>query len=225
MRGDSIVRRKWWWFIPLILAMASTSLAQGLTPMPDGGRLLGAVTADVPGKWVVFAEGFLPVMPTTMDGGKAIFFQGTPGIYGVVFFPSGDGQPSITRVVLEGGSPPDPPDPPDPPGPDPPTPGGKWQMIFFNKAEELFKYPLGQQELLTSLVVRDKLKEEGHSLLRVLDDNALRDGVPSKYSAFVEEAIGKSLPLIVVAPKDGGKVKSFPLPASYDELLTLLEGL
>lgn len=94
--------------LAILALLPLSAVAQTITTKPDGGRLLGFAGSDVPGKWAVFAAGFLPVQPTVLDGGKCITWQGPAGDYGIVFFPP-DGEAITAKVTLGGENPQPPP--------------------------------------------------------------------------------------------------------------------
>ena len=112
-----------------VLLLCGPVLGQ-LVVLPAQGNLLGAATAPEPGKWIVFAEGFMPIQPVLVDGGKSILWEGKAGTYAVIYLPPGDGQPTVQRVTLGGDPGPDPP-PPVPPVP----PGERWAVIWNETAE------------------------------------------------------------------------------------------
>ena len=110
------------------------------------------------------------------------------------------------------------------PTPDPtPGPVGPKQMMFFVISNDLDQLPLGQRVILTSLNVRKNLEDKGHKFLLVVDDGQINEGVPSEYLAWIKAAKDKDLPLIAIAPKEGGKIVTYPMPKDYKELLELLE--
>jgi len=108
----------------------------------------------------------------------------------------------------------------DPPEP---VPDGPWQVMLFYDAATLDDLPEPQRQLLTSRVVRDRLRADGHVLLEVLESAVFRSGVPADYHPWVDAVIGDPLPRIALAPKAGGKVIDFPLPANVELLMALLE--
>ena len=197
-----------------VLLLCSSALGQ-LVVLPTPGNLLGAATAPEPGKWIVFAEGFMPVQPTLTDGGKTILWQGKAGLYAVVYLPPGDGQPVVQQVKLGEKEP-----GPDPP--DPPTPGGPYQLMMVYDADLLDNYPPQQRALLTSQTYRRQLVQTGHVVLEIVERAAL-DLPSQRYAAFFAVAKGKPLPLLLYAPKAGGDVKAVPLPANWQALQEVLK--
>jgi hypothetical protein len=119
---------------------------------------------------------------------------------------------------VTGGAAPEPPDPPEPP-----QPGGPFKIVMFYDASQLDNLPAGQRSLLTSLKLRQQLKEQGHDLLEILESSAVNDGVSVKYKAFIDTVKGDPLPRIAFCPIEGGFVLDFPLPTSYEDLLRLLK--
>jgi hypothetical protein len=109
--------------------MACSAWGQGLTVLPAAGHHLGAATAPEPGKWIVFSEGFMPIQPVLVDGGKTILWEGKPGTYAVIYLPPGDGQPVVQQVKLGEKEPS--PDPPVPPVP----PGERWAVIWEESSQ------------------------------------------------------------------------------------------
>ena len=111
---------------PILLAVVTLLLlplpaSAQITVLPTQGKSLGSASAPEPGKWIVFASGFLPVQPIVLDGGKTVLWEGDPGDYAVIYLPPGDGQPVVQRVTLGATSPPAPDPQPDPtPEPQPP---------------------------------------------------------------------------------------------------------
>ena len=113
------------------LCVCQLGVAADITPLPNPGNAVGLVLADQPGKWLVItvdrstlAIAFQQIK--LLDGGKAVYWEGKPGSYGVVFF-ADDGTQSTANLVL-GGSAPVPP----PPGPDP-SPGGLWNLTTISR--------------------------------------------------------------------------------------------
>jgi len=110
------------------------------------------------------------------------------------------------------------------PNPNPtPTPGQKHQVVMFHRAgEQLSMLPQGQRDLLTSLVLHKKLEGLGYEVIRILDDNAIKDGVPSKFVPWVSAVVNDPLPRWAMAPVEGGPIVDFPLPDDWDALMEKL---
>ena len=194
-----------------VLIVATVAHAQDLIVLPTEGKLLGYVSAPEPGKWVVIEKTeFVFVQPTVLEGGKSIMIEGTAGKYGVIYFPPGDDTQPMTQVVVLGGGEPDPPDPPEPSGP--------WQIMMFYDAQYLDDYQPEKRLLLNSLILRDKLEADGHVFLEALEKSDIRDGVPSRYTPWVNAVLNDPLPRIALAPLEGGKVMDFPLPENVEAL-------
>lgn len=223
---------------PILLAFSATLLLTLQAPaqisvLPTQGKSLGSASAPEPGKWIVFAAGFLPVQPVLMDGGKSIVWEGDAGDYAVIYLPPGDAQPVVQRVTLGDAKPPDP--QPDPePDPQPPPQPVKWQVAIFVESADLDTMPLPQLEITSSLVFRKTLESSGHKLLGVWDKDrpttTVCDGdvcrqvpVRGKHDAYWAAISGDPLPRVAIAPIGGGAVQDFPLPASAAELLQLLQ--
>jgi hypothetical protein len=118
------------------------------------------------------------------------------------------------------------PQPPDPPKPPEPNPGGKKQVAFVIESSNLDSLPLSQRSLLASLTLRQKLKEQGHQFLWILDKD-VRDptgNVPAAFAPFLGAAAGKPLPQLCFAPLGGGEVTSVAVPATEAELFKILDG-
>lgn len=204
--------------VVLLMISASVSPAQQLKTLPEPGKLLGYVAAEEPGKWLVFGPGGITIVqPTVIDGGKAVFWQGAAGEYAVVFLPPGDAQPLPINVVLGGPAPG--PDPPDPPTPEP---SGAKQIMMFYSGDQLDNLPAAQRELLTSLKLRQELVKAGHVVLEMVEASALSGAAPARYKAFFDAARDQPMPVLVYAPKTGGKVTAVPLPADRARLLEVL---
>jgi hypothetical protein len=223
---------------PILLAVVTLILitlpaSAQITVLPTQGKSLGSASAPEPGKWIVFAAGFLPVQPVLLDGGKTILWEGDAGDYAVIYLPPGDAQPVVQRVTLGDAKPPDP--QPDPgPDPQPPPTPTKWQVAIFVESADLDTMPLPQLEITSSLVFRKTLESSGHKLLGVWDKDrpttTVCDGdvcrqvpVGGKHDAYWAAISGDPLPRIAIAPIDGGAVQDFPLPATASELLQLLQ--
>ena len=223
---------------PILLAVVTLLLlplqaSAQITVLPTQGKSLGSASAPEPGKWIVFASGFLPVQPIVLDGGKTVLWEGDPGDYAVIYLPPGDGQPVVQRVTLGGVKPPDP--QPDPePDPQPPPQPAKWQVAIFVESADLDTMPLPQLEITSSLVFRKTLESSGHKLLGVWDkdrptttvcEGGVCRQVPTggKHDAFWAAVSGDPLPRVAIAPLGGGPVQDFPLPATAAELLQLLQ--
>jgi len=223
---------------PILLAVVTLILlplpaSAQITVLPTRGKSLGSASAPEPGKWIVFAAGFLPVQPVLLDGGKTILWEGDAGDYAVIYLPPGDAQPVVQRVTLGDAKPPDPQPDPDPDPQPPPTPT-KWQVAIFVESADLDTMPLPQLEITSSLVFRKTLESSGHKLLGVWDKDrpttTVCDGdvcrqvpVGGKHDAYWAAISGDPLPRIAIAPIGGGAVQDFPLPATAAELLQLLQ--
>ena len=194
------------------------------TPIPEGAYL-----AD--GGWEIIGATATQVADARKDAATLVW-TGTPGQYTIVYdgvllqdvtFTDGAGNPVTIRSYVGrikerasctiGG---------EQPGPDPPDPAGPWQIMLFYRADQLDDLPEPQRQILTSRKLRERLVKGGHVLLEVLEESSLGGSVPSSYKAWIDSVVGKPLPAIAIAPKDGGKVRSFELPANADLLMALL---
>lgn len=173
-----------------------------------------------PGKWVVCAPPgeytityqvrWIHIVPITFKDfdGKEVTFQNYLG--------SGDIDEKATFKVL-GGTPPIPPPPPPVP-----TPGGPYQVMLFYEWGQLDNLPQRQQELLTSLTIRDSIVQQGHVFLAAYDRSFVDSGKPADKAAWFRAVAGKTFPVVAFAPKDGGAIQVEPLPADQKALLELL---
>lgn len=66
--------------VATLLLLPLPALAQ-ISVLPTQGKSLGSASAPEPGKWIVFATGFLPVQPVLLDGGETILREGDAGDY------------------------------------------------------------------------------------------------------------------------------------------------
>ena len=114
------------------------------------------------------------------------------------------------------------PNPTPPPNPDPtPSPVSKYQVLFLLESNDLDNLPIGQVEILSGLVFRKQLAEKGHRLLGSFDVDSIKDSV--QFKPYATLAKGEKLPLVMLAPVDGGEIKSYPLPSNTGEMFKLLE--
>lgn len=106
----------------------------------------------------------------------------------------------------------------------PPPPPGKKQLAFFYRAEETERLPVGQRNLIKSLVQHEQIAKAGHVLLAVLDDGSIQSSsVPAELKLFVEAVKGATLPAVVYTSVDGGDVFVKPLPQDVTALLEVLK--
>lgn len=167
------------------------------------------VVCAPPGEYTIeYRLEWLHVVPVTfVDGsGKTITIQSYLG--------SGKPNWKATFKVV-GGTPPVPP-------PKPPTPGGPYQVMLFYEWAQLDNLPQRQQELLTSLTVRDSIVQAGHVFLAAYDRSYVDSGKPADKAAWFRAVAGKTFPVVAYAPKDGGAITVAALPADQKALLELL---
>jgi len=111
------------------------------------------------------------------------------------------------------------------PGPLPPDPQplpSKLQVAFIVESDTLDNLPASQQALLASVLIRDEMAKQGHKLIGVFDpDSASTAGDALK--PWLDAAKDKKLPLVAVAPIDGGTIHTFPLPENAEALWKLLK--
>ena len=119
----------------------------------------------------------------------------------------------------------DSPKPPDPPQPGPnPGPDQKYQIVFFLDADKLREMPSGQRHLVTSRVAWNALRDLGHTVVQVIDDDQIRDGVSERWKPWVAAVKGDPMPRVAMSPQSGGPIQDYPLPADYNALVELLGG-
>jgi hypothetical protein len=95
-------------------------------------------------------------------------------------------------------------------------------VILFYEWGQLDNLPSRQQELLTSLTVRDQIVAAGHVFHAAYDRSFVDSGKPADKAAWFRAVAGKTFPVVAFAPKTGGPVEVAPLPADLDGLLKLL---
>jgi len=130
-----MARIKWGAWGVLIL-VSSVAAAAEISTLPSPGKSVGVVMADQAGKWLVMTvdrQTFYFTFPdlTLLDGGKVCVWEGSPGVYGVVF-DGEDGTRKTTNVVLGSGTEPAPPSPPV-------VPDGLWGLTktAYQKAMDI----------------------------------------------------------------------------------------
>jgi len=201
------------------------------TTMPDGAIMSGGWTVGDGVQYLKCQDGIIHIW--AIPGDHKLKYSGYWVHTEAVTFTDGSGKEITIQSFLGSGfvseeagfkvlgDPPPGPDPDDPPGP---TPGGKYQIVYFLKAEELREMPAGQRYLLTSLKARKDLEALGHKVVQIIDDDAISDGVPSRWLPWVKTVINDPLPRVAFAPTEGGEIQDYPLPADYDALVALLGG-
>jgi hypothetical protein len=108
-----------------LLIFHAVCSADETTVFPEEGKAAAVCVTTEEGRWLVVADGFMPVAARTLrlaDGGSVVIWQGDPGDrYGAIFIPNDQDQPLQSHAVkLTGARPP--PGPGPEPGPDPPPP-------------------------------------------------------------------------------------------------------
>ncbi len=225
------------------LVLATAALAQITVPAetPPYTPIVASVITTVPtgatidGGWTV-SDGV-----HTLPCGNDLHVWASPGVHSIeykgfwlllkdVTFVDGNGQEiTITSYLghgfvneeaeftVTGGVDPEP-DPPLPPQ------DKKYQIVIFLVADEIEKLPDPQRELATSLKVREDLRDLGHEVVQVIDDDEIKEGVPVRWKPWIKAVLGRQLPQVALAPINGGPIKSYDLPDNYAGLLRLLEG-
>lgn len=214
---------------PLILVLASLAIAQEtqtLDTLPTEGKSAASVRTDAAGRWLVLSRDMLPVSALSWkltSGGSIVVFEGDPGeTFGVVFIPDKTNQPiAATRVTLGGCPDPSPPDPDPDPDPDP---NRKWQIMLFYESDDLDNLPVAQRELIAGRKFRQQLEARGHHFAGAYDVDAITrtSGELTTWWAAIQ---GDPMPRVALAPRAGGDVQDYPLPASVDEFYKLLGSL
>lgn len=230
----------------ILFSAACLSLVCGAEVLPTTGKSVGVVTSETAGKWVVFAEGFLPVSPKILEGGKVCVFEGPAGRYAVLRIPPGNEQPEVSIVVLGGAAPsppsppifppvvppappvppkPDPPPSPEPPRPDP-TPAGPRQVLILRESADDTP-AIGR--LIVSLQggkAHDYLKSKGHGCF-VLDADAKDEsGQPDANVARWKLVLaGVPMPIVAVLHTNGKLLgwKTIATTDTADNVLTFLK--
>ena len=199
-------------------AAAQEAAKTGLLILPSEGKAAASVQPSADGRWLVLRDG-APVPGEAFAlkaGGSILTFEGPPGgVYTVVFIPHDlDQAITATQMTLGGCEPP----------PPPPPPNGKWQVMLFYQSSELDNMPLAQRELIAGRKFREDLAKRGHYFAGAFDVDAIvrTSGELTTWWASVQ---GDPMPRVAVAPREGGDVAGYPLPADVAEFFKLLESL
>lgn len=209
----------------------------GLNIWPTQGMASAYLSHAEPGKWLVMKDSFIPVFRyKVVEDGKAVVFEDAPGTTcGVIYFPSGDGQPVITPVVL-GGTPTtvvttdtdkQPPKPPKPVQTDNPFPAtGKYLLITYEKGAGGLTRT--QEIIVTSAQFRNYLDDNGYKYQFPDNDfksQELRNAMwPETWIKAYEIAVGKGSDekAWMILSVDG-KYTSEALPQTLEEMMALLK--
>jgi len=124
------------------------------------------------------------------------------------------GQYSYTKEVLVG----------EDPVPPPPPPNSKYEIVVFYEGDKLDNYSQDQRSLLTSRVLRQKLENEGHDFLQIVEARAITTTPEGSLADFIKSVVGDSLPRLAIRPVSGGPVQDFPLPENDEGLMKILNG-
>ena len=210
--------------IPSEVPLGNPIVATIRTNMPDGAMLDGGWNVGQGIKFIVVDKDTIHIWVKTV-GTYSLGFSGFWIHLKETTFKDGDGNvitiqsylghgtinESVEFKVVNGN------------GPDPPLPPGKRQIMMFYDGDQLDNYPTSQRQILTSLTLRQKLREQGHVLLEILERSAIdQSGLDEQKQIWVNAAKGQTLPIVAFAPKDGGKIVVHPLPTHEDSFLELL---
>jgi len=228
------------------VAMADDITILGPTESIEPGEMVqiqldGLAVSKLPSARVIFwPRERVNVFPAQTWGGRpVIFFQAKkPDKYLVSVVAGNDYGEIIIQVGDPGPDPPLPPDPPDPPGPD-----TKFQVAIFHQSDRLDNMSRERIALVSGRKFRDELTSRGHSFVGGFDADALtaytkqectaRDCPPAPSRplpsnlglspAWWQAIKGHSLPVVAIAPKEGGPIMVFPLPEDTEAMWALLE--
>lgn len=227
--------------VPLLL-ITGTCLAEIQVPakVEVGKKIEAKLAPNIPGgaelagQWYVVGCDTEPrgadILIWAAPGKHKIEYRGAWMKFEIVDVPQPDGSVKKVKSVLEWGSvyetaefevagavP-----PPDPPKPDP-SPTGPYQILFYYTGEQLDNLPLEQRALMNSEELHARLVAQGHMVLGQLEQKAIdAGGLPARWQPWVDAVKGKTLPMFGIAPKSGGKVQIFKLPANEAEFLAIL---
>jgi len=113
------------------------------------------------------------------------------------------------------------------PHPDPPPPvDTKWQVAIFHQSDTRDTMDADQLEVCTGPLFRQELAAKGHGFVGLFDpdERDSKDGIPERVRRFFDAADGHELPVMVMAPMNGGDFRVVPLPANKTEAFKILEG-
>lgn len=119
--------------------------------------------------------------------------------------------------------------------PPPPDPEGPYQVAFFHQADTRDNLPTEQLAILSGLTFRQELIKRGHGFVGLFDPDEARPNrpLPADVKPFFDAIDAdpatpgiqpKPLPRMAIAPKEGGKVVTFPLPQNAAAFWRLLKG-
>lgn len=120
------------------------------------------------------------------------------------------------KVHVEGGDAPNP--------PLPPTPHGPYKVWFLEEISQRDNLPTGQRQLMTSLVLRERLEALGHKFQQIVTKSIINsppDSLLSVAQAAREAQVG--YPAVALESLDGGDVKVIAMPDNYEALAKLLD--
>ncbi len=168
---------------------------------------------------------------TFEQGRKCVFSWDVPGEYQFFLFAVDvvDGKPSIdvAKKIVRITGPVKPPTPNPTPGPTPnptPAPGKKTAVILRESADQDAKLALAVTALRNPSNPTAKwLKDQGHQLLILDDDQATESGSLSTVGKIQAAAQGKSLPLVAVLDHGGAVLLVEPFAGSADFVAELVK--
>lgn len=210
-----------------ILLWASVALGQVVIEGPDLVPPYKFVDLKISGEWESAVWEIEPAADADCrysEDGKTLTFVAPPGTYTVRAVLANFSLKKLSqakKAVKIGAKEPDPVNPPLPP-----VPGGQVQVMFFYERDKLDNLPDKQQAILGSLTLRKALEARGHVFLGTFDKDATgpKVVVPAAYAPWFQAVAGKTMPRVAVAPKAGGAIVDYDLPADEDALWTLLGG-
>jgi hypothetical protein len=95
-----------------LLTATSVCSADQMTVFPEEGKAAAVCSVTEEGRWLVVADGFMPVSARThrlADGGSVVMWQGDPGDrFGAIFIPHDQDQPLQSQAVKLTGAKPTP---------------------------------------------------------------------------------------------------------------------
>ena len=92
------------------------------------------------------------------------------------------------------------------------VPSGPYEVVIAHDSDLMDNLPQGQRDIVSSLVVREKIEAAGHSL-QILDSEQL----PTDWGVLANQA-----PCVGRRPLSGGTITVDPLPAEPASLYSLL---
>lgn len=213
--------------LPAEIELGQPIVAKLRMPMPPGAEVEGVGWSIPAGMTNIEVDESTQHLWVKKAGTYTITFKAFWVLIKEVTFKDGDGNPVTIKsylghglvdekatIVVKGDSGPNP--------PDPPTPTGEKQIVLFYNGDLLDDLPAEQRRLLTSMTLRKKIAQQGHVLNEILEVDSLSASTTEKYAKWLRAINGKTVPRIAIAPKGGGDIIDFPLPANGEALFQLL---